>query len=82
MKLRKIEMLEKDVNKKGDLFGRLMADLFHSLGYGESRLNIHKTGREIDLQASHRTENRIAVAEFKAHKEPIGGSDKIGRAHV
>ena len=75
MKLRKIEILEKDPNKKGDLFGRLMSDLFHTLGYDESRLNIHKSGREIDLNSFHRTEHKIAIAECKAHEESIGGAD-------
>jgi hypothetical protein len=75
MKLRNIEILEKDKNKKGDLFGRLMADLFHALGYGEIRLNIHKTGREVDLQAKHRTESKTAIAECKAHATAIGGDD-------
>jgi hypothetical protein len=75
MKFRKIEILEKDTNKKGDLFGRLMADLFHTLGYNEPRLNIHKSGREIDLNSFHRTENKIAIAECKAHSDSIGGSD-------
>lgn len=75
MKLQSIEILEKDNNKKGDLFGRLMGDLFHALGYDEPRLNIHKSGREIDLSANHRTENKIAIAECKAHKDKIGGDD-------
>lgn len=73
MKIRNIEILEIDQNKKGDLFGRLMSDLFHSLGYDEPRLNIHKSGREIDVSAFHRTESKIAVAECKAHSEKIGG---------
>jgi NACHT domain/Restriction endonuclease len=75
MKLRNIEILEKDSNKKGDLFGRLMSDLFHTLGYDEPRLNIHKSGREIDLNSYHRTEHKIAIAECKAHSETIGGGD-------
>lgn len=75
MKLRNIVILEKDVNKKGDLFGRLMSDLFHTLGYDEPRLNIHKSGREIDLTSFHRTEDKVAIAECKAHAETIGGSD-------
>jgi len=75
MKLRNIEILEKDKNKKGDLFGRLMSDLFHALGYDEPRFNIHKSGREIDLQAFHRTEQKIAIAECKAHTDTIGGAD-------
>lgn len=75
MKLRKIEVLEKSQNKKGDLFGRLMSDLFHTLGYDEPRLNIHKSGREIDLTSYHRTEKKIALAECKAHSDTIGGAD-------
>ena len=75
MKLRNIEILENDKNKKGDLFGRLMSDLFHVLGYEKPRLNIHKTGREIDLNARHRTESKIAIAECKAHNNTIGGAD-------
>lgn len=75
LKLRKIEVLENDTNKKGDLFGRLMADFFHALGYEEPRLNIHKSGREIDLDSQHRIENKIAIAECKAHSEKIGGAD-------
>jgi arsenate reductase-like glutaredoxin family protein len=75
MKLRNIEILEKETNKKGDLFGRLMSDFFHTLGYDEPGLNIHKSGREIDLRSSHRTEHKIAIAECKAHSTTIGGAD-------
>jgi len=75
MKFRRIIALELTHNKKGDLFCRLMSDLFHALGYDEPRFDIHKSGREIDLQTLHRIENKIAVAECKAHKDTIGGSD-------
>ena len=70
-----IRILEKENNKKGDLFTRLMKDLFLTLGYDNPRLNIHKTGREIDIQAVHRTEKRRVVAECKATKDKIGGDD-------
>jgi hypothetical protein len=75
MKLKQIQLLETDNNKKGDLFGRLMSDFFHSIGYGEPKLNIHKPGREIDINCLHRIEKRIAIAECKAHTEKIGGAD-------
>ena len=52
-----IRILESDTNKKGDLFGRLMADLFVALGYEQPRLNVHKSGRELDLMADHRLES-------------------------
>src|SRR5260370_32440157 len=70
-----IRILEKDNNRRGDLFGRLMADLFVALGYEQPRLNVHKSGRELDLEAEHRLEPRRAIGECKATAEPIGGDD-------
>jgi hypothetical protein len=70
-----IRILEKESNRLGDLFGRLMADLFIALGYEQPRLNIHKSGREIDLSANHRLEPRRAIGECKAHEELTGGAD-------
>jgi hypothetical protein len=70
-----IRILEKDNNRRGDLFGRLMADLFVALGYEQPHLNVHKSGRELDLSADHRLEPRRAIAECKATAEPIGGED-------
>ena len=67
-----IRILETESNKRGDLFGRLMGDLFLALGYGEARLNVHKAGREIDVDASHRTEPRRVVAECKATVKKTG----------
>ena len=68
-----IRILANGANEKGDLFGRLMRDFFLALGYGDSRLNIHKTGREIDLEAQHRTEPRMVIAECKATRHKVGG---------
>jgi hypothetical protein len=70
-----IRILEQDNNRRGDLFGRLMADLFVALGYEQPRLNIHKPGRELDLTANHRLEPRQARGECKATDDTIGGSD-------
>ena len=70
-----IRILEADSNRRGDLFGRLMGDLFLALGFGEVRLNIHKSGREIDIEAIHRIESRRVVAECKATKTKTGGDD-------
>lgn len=75
MNIRDIEIFEIDNNKKGDLFSRLMGDLFHALGYGKARFDIHKSGRELDIEVHHRTEKKIAIAECKAHKATIGGGD-------
>lgn len=70
-----MEILAHDSNERGDLFGRLVADLFAAQGYENPRMNIHKTGREIDLKARHGLEPKQAVAECKATKEPVGGDE-------
>lgn len=70
-----IRILEKEPNKKGDLFGRLMGDFFLTLGYDNPRFSIHKSGREIDIEAEHRTEKRRVVAECKATSEKHGGDE-------
>ncbi len=72
---RQIRLLEANPNKRGDLFGKLMQDLFFALGYEQFRLNIHKSGRELDLEGLHRTEKRRVIAECKATQNPIGGDD-------
>jgi hypothetical protein len=73
MHANRIRILAEDNNRRGDLFGRLMADLFVALGYDQPRLNIHKSGRELDLVATHRLEPRRAIAECKAKVDLIGG---------
>ncbi len=70
-----IRILEVDSNGRGDLFGRLMEGVFLALGYEDIRLSIHKTGREIDVEATHRTEHRRLFAECKATKTKTGGDD-------
>lgn len=56
-----IRILEAENNRRGNLFGRLMSDLFIALGYAAPRLTIHKPGREFDLVAIHRVESRRAI---------------------
>lgn len=70
-----IRVLASDPNEMGDLFARGMTDLAHVMGYNAVRLNVHKSGREVDLQASHRLERRGMRAECKAQAAPVGGSD-------
>jgi hypothetical protein len=70
-----IRILEEDSNRRGDLFGSLMTDLFVAQGYEPPRVNIHKSGREVDIQTKHRLETRKAIGECKATKDPIGGDD-------
>jgi len=75
LRIKDIIILEKNQNKKGDLFNRLVCDVFHALGFGEAHYNIQKSGREIDMVLRHRTENRLAIVESKALSNKVGGND-------
>lgn len=70
-----IRLLAVANNERGDLFTRLMKDLFFALGYDDLRLDVHKSGRELDIQGKHRLEPRRVVAECKAHDAKIGGDE-------
>ena len=70
-----IRLLAAGNNARGDLFTRLVKDLFFALGYDDLRLDVAKSGRELDIVGSHRLEPRRMVAECKAHKAKIGGDD-------
>lgn len=74
-KIRDIIALDSNKNQSGDLFNHMIYDVLHSLGFGEPRHNIVKSGREIDMVLQHRTEKRYAIVESKAHKEKVGGAD-------
>ena len=62
-------------NERGDLFTRLTRDLFFALGYDNLRLNVQKSGRELDLQGQHRFESRLVLAECKAQGAKMGGQE-------
>jgi hypothetical protein len=68
-----IRLLTPSKNEKGDLFTRLISDLFHGLGYDEISRDLSKPGREIDIQSEHRHESRQAAVECKAHQGRMGG---------
>jgi Restriction endonuclease len=70
-----LRLLASSDNARGDLLTRLVGDLFFALGYDDLRFNVHKSGREIDIQGRHRLEPRRLVAECKAHADKMGGAD-------
>ena len=75
MALPSIILLAEGNNPRGDLLTRLTKDYFYALGYDDCRFNVARSGREVDVRASHRTEPRSLRAEAKARADPIGGSD-------
>lgn len=70
-----IRLLGSSNNERGDLFTRLTKDLFFALGYDNLRLDVHKSGRELDLVGEHRFEPRGVIAECKAHAGKMGGAE-------
>ncbi|MFN2375127.1 MAG: restriction endonuclease, partial [Candidatus Binatia bacterium] len=68
-----LRLLATTNNERGDLFTRLSKDLFFALGYDSLRLDVHRSGRELDVQGKHRMESRNVVGECKAHATKIGG---------
>jgi hypothetical protein len=70
-----IRLLASTNNERGDLFTRLVKDLFFALGYDDLRLDVHKSGRELDIQGKHRFEPRLVIAECKAHAAKMGGEE-------
>jgi hypothetical protein len=70
-----IRLLAAANNERGDLFTRLTKDLFFALGYDNLRLDVHKSGREVDLQGEHRFEPRRVIGECKAHAAKMGGDE-------
>jgi len=70
-----IRLLTSSNNERGDLLTRLTKDLFFALGYDDLRLDVHKSGRELDIQGQHRLEPRRLAAECKAHAGKMGGAE-------
>jgi len=70
-----IRLLGTTNNQRGDLFTRLVRDLFFSLGYDNLELDIATSGRELDIQGEHRFEPRRLTAECKAHAASMGGGE-------
>jgi hypothetical protein len=70
-----IRLLASANNERGDLFTRLTKDLFFAIGYDNLRLDVHKSGRELDIQGEHRLEPRRVVGECKAHAAKMGGEE-------
>lgn len=75
MKIGEIITLGEGKNEKGDLFNKLVFDVFHVLGFCDPQDNIQKPGREIDKLVRHRTEQRVAIIESKSQEAKIGGDD-------
>jgi energy-coupling factor transporter ATP-binding protein EcfA2 len=75
MQLPILRVIAEGSNEIGDTFTRLATDLFQTLGYQDLRINIHKSGRELDIEGSHAYERRTLIAECKAQAAPVGGGD-------
>ena len=72
---RPLRLLASTNNEKGDLFTRLVSDIFYVLGYDDLRFDTAKPGRELDIQGDHRYDHRKVRAECKAMAKKASGAD-------
>lgn len=59
----------------GKSFEQLMRSILDRMGYGDIRANIHKTGAEIDIKATHKVTGLPFMAECKGHADPVRTND-------
>ena len=70
-------------NKRGHLFERFAATLFHLYGYSEpsiENLNVTADGIELDIVADHAILNHKMIAECKAYSSPVSAA-MLGTFH-
>jgi hypothetical protein len=68
-----IRIAEKDNQKRGKLFERMIRDLLERQGYEDIRLNQVEQGYELDFKARHKGVE--IIGECKAHKDKIHSPD-------
>lgn len=67
-----IKILASNPNEKGDLFENFTKKILDALGFHNFRIDVHKVGRELDIQANHKVTDEPILCECKAHEEKLG----------
>lgn len=70
-----VHLLAAHPNQLGDLLTQLMDRFLQGHGYRIRAVNVHKTGREIDIVAEHRLEPRECRVECKSGARRATGGD-------
>src|SRR6476661_6089788 len=71
-----LRLIAASTNEYGDLLTRIARDLCHALGFSPIRLNVNRTGREVDIVGEHRLERRrFLCGECKSAADPVGGDE-------
>jgi tetratricopeptide (TPR) repeat protein len=68
-----IKILASNSNEKGDLFEDFTKKILDALGFHDFRIDVHRTGRELDIQASHKVTDEPILCECKAYEEELSG---------
>ncbi len=71
----RIKILGQGDQARGKSFELLIVSLLNNLCYTDFKVNIRPAGTELDIEATHKTENTKLLCECKAHKEAIGPKD-------
>jgi restriction endonuclease Mrr len=70
-----IRILGDNDQVRGKAFENLMVQVLDHLGYTDFKTNIRPAAMELDIEASHKNQNKRILCECKAHKDPIGPED-------
>lgn len=68
-----IKILASNSNEKGDLFEDFTKKILDALGFHNFRIDVHRTSRELDIQASHKVTDEPILCECKAYEEELSG---------
>lgn len=68
-----IKILASNSNEKGDLFEDFTKKILDALGFHNFIKDVHKVGRELDIQANHKVTDEPILCECKAYDEKLGG---------
>ena len=71
----RIKILGDSDQSRGKAFELLMVSILSHLGYTDFKINVRPAAMELDIEATHKTNNNRILCECKAHKEPISTDD-------
>ncbi len=70
-----IKILASNSNEKGKLFEDFIKRILDALGFHNFRIDVHRTGRELDIQANHKVTDEPILCECKAHETRLSGDE-------
>ena len=73
----RIKILGDTDQARGKSFELLIKSLLDQLGYTDFKPNIRPAAMELDIEATHKTENIKILCECKGYKDPVGSAHVV-----